>query len=58
MTIAHDIAFTAGLLLLFVGCWWERPAAALIVVGLILIALPVLGLLRARQAETRHENDS
>lgn len=36
MSILRDVVTFGGLTAVFVGLWWERPAAALVVVGGVL----------------------
>lgn len=38
IVVIRNAAFVGGLIMLFIGLWWERPAAALIVTGLALAA--------------------
>lgn len=44
---ALDLASALALAAIGVGLWWERPSLGLIVPGAIVLALAVLGRLRA-----------
>ena len=54
VVVAHhaaDIAFTVGLTALAIGLWWERPSLALIVPGVIVLAVCVVGRMGIRRED-------
>jgi divalent metal cation (Fe/Co/Zn/Cd) transporter len=47
--VIHDVTALLGLGLVFAGCWWVYPPAALIVSGGILLAGSIWGHLNAAE---------
>ena len=44
-----DLVAVVGLGMVFAGCWWIYPPSALIVVGAVVTAVPIVGQLIERK---------